>query len=57
MADYSSLFEDEDFTVEHLFASPENESLIQSFSVGNDAMGLVHLVQLDILQLPMTILT
>ncbi len=40
MADYSSLFEDEDFTVEHLLASPENESLIQSFSVGNDAMGL-----------------
>lgn len=39
MADYN-LFADEDFIVEHLFDSPENASLIQSFSVGNDAMGL-----------------
>lgn len=40
MEDYSRLFEDDDFVVEHLFSSPENEKLIQDFSVGNDAMGL-----------------
>nr|MBP3283307.1 hypothetical protein [Treponema sp.] len=40
MADYENLFADEDFVVEHLLASPENLSLIQSFSVGNAAMGL-----------------
>ncbi|MEE1291277.1 MAG: hypothetical protein UHW86_09635 [Spirochaetota bacterium] len=40
MADYENLFADEDFVVEHLFTSPENHDLIQSFSVGNSAMGL-----------------
>ena len=40
MADCNELFSDEDFVVEHLFASPENARLIQDFSVGNDAMGL-----------------
>lgn len=40
MADYENLFADEDFAVEHLFTSPENHDLIQSFSVGNSAMGL-----------------
>ncbi|MBR1715652.1 MAG: hypothetical protein IJ717_12010 [Treponema sp.] len=40
MADYKNLFADEDFIVEHLFDSPENADLIQSFSVGNAAMGL-----------------
>lgn len=40
MADYENLFADQDFIVEHLFASPENHDLIQSFSVGNSAMGL-----------------
>ena len=40
MVDYRNLFSDEDFVVEHLFESSENASLAQSFSVGNDAMGL-----------------
>ena len=40
MADYENLFADEDFIVEHLFDSPENSDLIQSFCVGNAAMGL-----------------
>jgi hypothetical protein len=40
MADYENLFADEDFAVEHLFTSPENHDLIQSFSVGKSAMGL-----------------
>ena len=40
MADYENLFADEDFVVEHLFTSPENHDLIQSFSVGNSAMGV-----------------
>lgn len=40
MADYENLFADEDFVVEHLFTSPENHDLIQSFSVGKSAMGL-----------------
>ena len=40
MEDYRSLFEDEDFIVEHLLESPENLELIRSFSVGNAAMGL-----------------
>lgn len=40
MEGYNSLFEDEDFIVEHLFSAPENESLIRTFSVSNDAMGL-----------------
>ncbi|MCR5725218.1 MAG: hypothetical protein K6G80_09060 [Treponema sp.] len=40
MADYSTLFTDDDFIVEHLFESPDNLLLIQSFSVGNDAAGL-----------------
>ncbi len=40
MEDCNELFSDEDFVVEHLFASPENARLIQDFSVGNDAMGL-----------------
>ena len=35
---FKSLFADEDFVVEHLFQSPENRALIQSFAVGNDAM-------------------
>ena len=40
MADYENLFADEDFIVDHLFDSPENFDLSQSFSVGNAAMGL-----------------
>ncbi len=40
MEDYSELFSDEDFVVEHLFQSDGNTALIKSFSVGNDAMGL-----------------
>jgi hypothetical protein len=40
MADYENLFADEDFVVEHLFTSPENHDLIQSFSVGKSAKGL-----------------
>lgn len=40
MEGFENLFADDDFIVEHLFDSPENASLICSFSVGNDAMGL-----------------
>ena len=40
MADSNALFEDTNFIVEHLLASPANLSLIQSFSVGKNAAGL-----------------
>ncbi len=40
MDGFKNLFADEDFVVEHLFASPENAALIDAFSVGNDAAGL-----------------
>lgn len=40
MEDCSALFLDEDFIVEHIFQSDENQKLIKSFTVGNDAIGL-----------------
>ncbi|MCH5149786.1 MAG: hypothetical protein J1G30_03885 [Spirochaetales bacterium] len=40
MEDYSTLFADEDFIVEHIFQSPENRKLIKTFSVSNGAEGL-----------------
>lgn len=40
MEDYSTLFADEDFIVEHIFQSPENKELVKTFSVSNDAKGL-----------------
>lgn len=35
-----SVYDDEDYSVEHIFDSPENLDLISSFSVANNAYGL-----------------
>ena len=40
MEDYSALFKDQNFVVEHLLGSPANRDLIRSFSVGKNATGL-----------------
>ena len=38
MDGFENLFADDDFVVEHLFASTENAELIDAFSVGNQTL-------------------
>jgi len=45
MADFNTLFFDEDFSVEHLLESPENLDLIKNFSVGKNAYGLEQFIK------------
>lgn len=38
-----SVFDTKDFSVEHLFDSPENSKLISAFEAGNEAFGLQNM--------------
>lgn len=47
-----SVVDTKDFTIEHLFDSPENQDLIANFQATNDAAGLEDYLKIHIYALP-----